>query len=513
MDMETGKVRDLDITRRTLLQSTAGAVAGAIVSERVFAEPATAQPFVIDILPKPRFALSPYLYMQFMEPLGTTDGSVEASWDHLTNDWRPDLVAVTQKLAPPMLRWGGLFSAYYRWREGVGPRAGRRSMHNLMWGGVETNQIGTDEFLDFCGRVGAEPLMCVNFASEGDPKWAINAAGERRAGDAREAADWVRYCNAPLHAERAGNGHPSARPIRYWQIGNETSLARSRFTEAQAIAHTIDFAKAMRAADQTIKLIAWGDSGWAGEMIARAGDLVDFLAFHHLFDPGPACRDGAYRREPAAAWQALMASVTTQEAKVQEIRAQTGSKPLAMTESHYTMKGRNRGDLNSTWAVGVAYARFQNLHQRHGDVLKIANLGDFCGTRWQTNVIMLPTPRGEAYLMPVGKVAALYRQHSGTQAVALGTVPSGLDVVASRIGETVYMHVVNTTLDRTILCAPSIAGAPPRSVRTICLSAADPFREIESAIDDPVIREEHTVAAGEAIRFPPASVTAVELTT
>ena len=33
--------------------------------------------------PKPLFELSPYLYMQFMEPLGATDGSVEAAWDHL----------------------------------------------------------------------------------------------------------------------------------------------------------------------------------------------------------------------------------------------------------------------------------------------------------------------------------------------------------------------------------------------------------------------------------------------
>jgi alpha-L-arabinofuranosidase len=32
--------------------------------------------------PKPLFELSPYLYMQFMEPLGATDGSVEAAWDH-----------------------------------------------------------------------------------------------------------------------------------------------------------------------------------------------------------------------------------------------------------------------------------------------------------------------------------------------------------------------------------------------------------------------------------------------
>lgn len=40
-----------------------------------------AQPEVatIQIDPKPVFELSPYLYMQIMEPLGTTDSSVEAA--------------------------------------------------------------------------------------------------------------------------------------------------------------------------------------------------------------------------------------------------------------------------------------------------------------------------------------------------------------------------------------------------------------------------------------------------
>jgi len=41
---------------------------------------------VID--PAPRFELSPYLYMQFMEPLGTTDGSVAAAWDFGRDRWR-----------------------------------------------------------------------------------------------------------------------------------------------------------------------------------------------------------------------------------------------------------------------------------------------------------------------------------------------------------------------------------------------------------------------------------------
>ena len=34
--------------------------------------------FELIVGPQPRFDLSPYMYMQFMEPLGDADGSVEA---------------------------------------------------------------------------------------------------------------------------------------------------------------------------------------------------------------------------------------------------------------------------------------------------------------------------------------------------------------------------------------------------------------------------------------------------
>ncbi len=64
------------------------------------------------------------------------------------------------------------------------------------------------------------------------------------------------------------------------------------------------------------------------------------------------------------------------------------------------MRGRNRRDLNSAWATGVGYARFLNLDQRHGDLLKIANLGDFCGARWQTKAILIPTPGGKTISCP-----------------------------------------------------------------------------------------------------------------
>ena len=43
---------------------------------------------------------------------------------------------------------------------------------------------------------------------------------------------------------------------------------------------TIEFSQEMRKADPTIQLIGWGDSGWAPEMIEKAGGHIDYLAFH-----------------------------------------------------------------------------------------------------------------------------------------------------------------------------------------------------------------------------------------
>jgi alpha-L-arabinofuranosidase len=219
------KLTKQPITRRQslgLLASGAGLLAGP-PTVTLLAQEAPAQAIAVD--PAPRFELSPFLYMQFMEPLGATDSSVEAAWEHLRDDWREDVVEVSRELAPTMMRWGGIFLDFYRWREGVGPREKRPPMLNLLWGGVESNQVGTAEFVDFSRRVGAAPLICVNFESDGRQRY-MKAKGSVRTADAREAADWVRYCNDPAHAERRAHGHAAPHAVKYWQIGNETSYCQ-----------------------------------------------------------------------------------------------------------------------------------------------------------------------------------------------------------------------------------------------------------------------------------------------
>lgn len=470
----------------------------------------------LTVKPAPLFELSPFLYMQFMEPLGTTDGSVEAAWDHLRDRWRPDVVSATRDLAPTMLRLGGIFSDFYRWREGVGPRAKRPPMLNLCWGGVESNQVGTAEFVDFARQAGAEPLVCVNFESDGRKNY-MQAKGSIRTADAREAAEWVAYCNDPANAERRAHGLDQPLGIKYWQIGNETSYDQNGFDLETAAKKTVEFAKAMRQADPTIRLVAWGDSGWAARMTEVAGEHVQFLAFHHMFNPDnskqPMLRGELYRRDLDATWHRLMQAWKINDRKIREARDSRGNSqlPLAMTECHFSIPGRNRCDLLSTWAAGVSYARILNNHQRHGDALKIATAADFCGTRWQNNALTIPTPRGQAYLMPVARVMQLFRHHLGTHAVSLGQTPDDLDVVASRSGQKLFLHIVNTNRTRSVRAQLDVANTRITGGRVFEM-ADDPAVEISSLNSAEVMKTVEKPLSQDAVwDFPAASVSALEL--
>jgi alpha-L-arabinofuranosidase len=456
--------------------------------------------------------------MQFMEPLGATDGSVEAAWDHGTDRWRDDVLSVTRDLAPTMMRWGGIFVDFYRWREGVGPRSQRPAMLNLLWGGVESNQVGTNEFVDLCRAVGAEPLICVNFESDGRRPY-MKANDSVRTADAKEAAAWVAYCNDPRNAERQAHGTAAPLVVRHWQIGNETSYDKNGFDLETAARKTVEFAKAMRSADSNIRLIAWGDSDWAGRMADVAGEHVHYLAFHHMFDPDsrerPVLRGELYRRDPDATWAQLMNAWQAHDTKIRRVRDSLGSRqvPLALTECHFTIPGRDRGDVLSTWAAGVSYSRILNNHQRHGDVLKIATAADFCGTRWQNNAVMIPVPKGSgrAYLQPVARVMQLYRHHVGTHAIKISRIPQGLDVVASRRDDTLFLHVANTQRARPVTAALQVPGntilrgrvfeiVEDSTVELSYLNSGDVMKTIEKPM-----------SAGAVWEFPAASVSAVEL--
>jgi alpha-N-arabinofuranosidase len=125
---------------------------------------------------------------------------------------RLDVIDALKKLKVPVLRWpGGCFADTYHWKDGIGPKDKRPSMLNIWWGNVkEDNSFGTNEFLNMCELLGAEPYLSGNVGS----------------GTAQELADWVKYVShpngtSPMSDLREQNGRLKPWKVKYWGLGNE----------------------------------------------------------------------------------------------------------------------------------------------------------------------------------------------------------------------------------------------------------------------------------------------------
>ena len=413
--------------------------------------------------------LSPYLYMQFAEPLGTADSSIDAAWDFPNGRWQPATLAFLKELAPPMLRWGGSFASYYHWHEGVG--ANRVPMHNLCWDGVYLNQVGTDELAQLAKEIGSELLFCVNFEAEGRKSWANPKPGVNRSGTAEEAADWVRYCNDPDDSLRRKNGFSEPYNVRYWQLGNETGYQPPCFSEpgtssSQNCERARRFIDKMNEADSSIQYIVWGDGpnqawrersraglkcDWAEDICQATGEYSPLVAFHNHFGLGDEFAGlwgGEYRKDSERTWELLLKAVGEFDERLQYMRRSVepfGLK-LAITEAHLAVNGRQSGRLFSSWASGVATALCANILQRNGDIVEIATLADFMGNNWQSNAVILPTPAwfpgAKPYFMPAGSVMQLFSHHLGEHAIDV-IAPDEIDVAGSIEGDKAILHIVN----------------------------------------------------------------------
>src|SRR4051812_39498157 len=193
----------------------------ALASMLALAAPAAAQqgPAEVSVaidMAHPGARIEPAVQGQFAEHLGR--GIYEGIWvgpgSHIpnTNGYRNDVLAALRRIHVPVIRWpGGCFADEYDWRDGIGPRAQRPSRINTHWGGViETNAVGTHEFLNFTELVGADAYVSGNVGSL----------------PPRSMAEWFEYMTTDAHStlgdERRRNGRERPWHIRYFGIGNET---------------------------------------------------------------------------------------------------------------------------------------------------------------------------------------------------------------------------------------------------------------------------------------------------
>lgn len=229
--------------------------------------------------------IDPNLFGSFLEHLGRA--IYEGIYDpgsklSDSNGFRKDVMDEIRRLGVPIIRYpGGNFVSGYNWLDGVGPKQNRPRVLDKAWNTLESNQFGTNEFLDWCKTLGTKPLMGLNLGT----------------GTPEEAAALVEYCNVDKGTRwsdlRRQHGVVDPWKIQHWCLGNEMDgpwqIGHMSATEYGSKAQ--DAARQMRDVDPDLKLIACGSSGpfmhsyleWDREVLEQCYDYVDGLSLHRYF--------------------------------------------------------------------------------------------------------------------------------------------------------------------------------------------------------------------------------------
>jgi alpha-N-arabinofuranosidase len=426
---------------------------------------------------------------------------------------RSDVESLVAALRPSFIRWpGGNVAQDYHWAWGTGPRDRRPVWVNLSWSNEpEPGDIGTDEFVAFCRRVGAEPSITVNV--------------EGRGATAEEAAAWVEYCNGPATsrhgAMRAANGHEEPYKVKYWELGNEIwgDWVRGHSDAATYARNYLRYEKAMRAVDPTIELIAVGDNDmdWNRTVLRTAGEKIDQLAIHHYYG----------RKEMAGDARNLMARPLHYERFYKDvekvIREEGKGRPIALNINEW---GLDLPESRLYSMEATLYgARLMNVFERSSPLVAMTAESDLVNG-WPGGIIQ--AGRHGVFVAPLYHVNLLYNQHLGRDRLKTtvegptfdtsreGTGVPVLDAVVSRSedGSRIFVKVVNTQPTRAVTTRIDLRGVDVDSRATWHLLTADSLQTHNGFATPEAIRpRRETIPAGGSFQLslPPLSVSVIDL--
>ncbi len=225
------------------------------------------------------------IYGSFIEHLGRAVYGGIYEPGHPTADkfgFRQDVSEMIKELQVPIVRYpGGNFVSGYNWEDGVGPVDKRPRRTELAWATIETNEIGTNEFITWAKEVGTEVMMAVNLGTRG----------------ADAARNLIEYCNLTQGTYwsdlRKSHGYSQPHNIKTWCLGNEMDgpwqIGTKTAEEYGRLA--CETAKVMKMVDPTIELVACGSSGsgmptfaqWEATVLEHTYEHVDYISLHTYY--------------------------------------------------------------------------------------------------------------------------------------------------------------------------------------------------------------------------------------
>ena len=250
----------------------------------------------------------------------------------------------------------------YNWQDGIGPKDQRPARINLAWGGIDNNHVGTDEWIALNKAIGSENIICVNLGLS----------------TIQDAISWVEYCNykkGTYYSDlRARNGHEKPYNIRIWDLGNEVDgspweLGHKNAEDYVKIAR--ETAKAMRAVDRSIKLVASGSSyyestgqwiEWNRKVLTGLGDMIDYISIHRYWE-----RSDDYYTFMGQSAMDFEEKIDVTAAEIETVKAMKDFRnPIYISFDEWGVFGRN-------FLSVLPIAQCLNSFLRHADIVKMTN--------------------------------------------------------------------------------------------------------------------------------------------
>lgn len=366
--------------------------------------------------------ISPLLFGGFVEHMGRCvyEGIYEPKSAHADEEGlRTDVLDALRAQQYTTIRYpGGNFLSGYNWLDGVGPKDQRPRRRELAWQSLETNQFGTNEFMGFCKKIDAAPMLGVNMGT----------------GTIQAACDLVDYCNTPGGTYwsdlRASHGYRDPHNVKYWCVGNEMDgpWQMGHLEAHEYGAKAREAAKLMRWMDPSIQTILCGSSNdqmptypaWDRVALEEAWEHMDYLSMHYY--AGNRDNDTASFLASAVQFEHF---VDTLEGTLRYVKAKQRSKhdvylswdewqvwykgdPLAGNWTEAPHLAEEMYNLEDALVVG----QWLNVFLRKSHVLKIACMAQI------VNIISWLHTRGDDLLKhPSFDVFALVSNHARGQAL------------------------------------------------------------------------------------------------
>ena len=524
-------MRRLILATSALLCLTSGTLAlwnpGTLaLSAQPAAQPAVAR-IKIDV-DRTIGTVDPLLFGSFTEHLGRMIyGGIYEENSPLSDadGYRRDVMKAVKDLGVTILRWpGGNFVSSYNWYDGIGPKNARPARPDLAWNDIESNRFGTDEFLKYSEMLGVEPYICVNLGL----------------GTIDDARFWVEYTNGKQQTawanKRRQNGREAPYNVKYWALGNEIDgpwqMGHKDADEYSKFA--LEAAKAMKATDPSIKLIASGSSNygadwrlWNRTVLQALRNQIDYIALHTYINNSA----NDFERYLGTAQQNVDLYIDSTANQIKDVMTGPNPRPIYIAYDEWNVWYRtgNSQKLEETYNFedAVAMGSFFNSFIRRADVVKMANIAQL------VNVIApIMANKTEVFLQPIYFPIVEYGKQRNNIAIdawvqsptyklpSRPVEPKYLDVSSTWNPTTrgVFVNVVNRSKDKDIVTAietPGLTRTGPLNIWTMNypdLKATHTYGDDQKIRPVTALASAQPEAAALTYTFPAHSLTVLRFT-